>query len=315
VENLQIVNGCQTTTTLGANLDQLEDPAPMVLVRIIASKDEDLQRAITVYNNRQNAVRDRDLLSNDPVQERLQKAFEELSPPWYYERKRGAWKAEVPPSQRKRFGKRVISNEKAAQAAYAFHHDPGEARARKRFLFVTRREDPNGFYELLFSRATTPEWLLLPFRVNEFVTERKRNHLRSAREAEKKPTSRRSVSDKKALQRNWISFADQALVATIGFYWRQRIKLTQKDLTVLLDDRMLDALLSRSYALALRDLTIFFHNRIQEAQDREQVFVPSNYLKGNWSAIRDWLETQEDYRQNVGEDAFAAFPLLVHKKA
>ncbi len=314
VENLQIVNGCQTTTTLGANLDQLEDPAPMVLVRIIASKDEDLQRAITVYNNRQNAVRDRDLLSNDPIQEKLQKTFAELDPPWYYERKRGAWKAEVSPSQRKRFAKRVISNEKAAQAAYAFHYDPGEARARKRFLFVTRREDPNGFYELLFNRTTTPQWLLLPYRVNEFVTERKRDHLQRIREAEKKPTNRRSVADKLALQRGWISFGDQVLAGAIGFYWRQRIQLTQKDLAVLLDERLLEALLLRSYALALRDLSTFFNIRMQEARDRKQVFVPTNYLKGNWSVIRDWLETQEDYRETVGEDPFAAFDLLAQKK-
>ena len=114
----------------------------------------------------------------------------------------------------------MISNEKAAQAAYAFHYDPGEARARKRFLFVTRREDPNGFYELLFNRTTTPQWLLLPYRVNEFVTERKRDHLQRIREAEKKPTNRRSVADKLALQRGWISFGDQVLAGAIGFYWR-----------------------------------------------------------------------------------------------
>ncbi len=316
VENLQIVNGCQTTTTLGANIDCLSDPAPTVLVRIIASKDDELQRDITLYNNRQNAVKDRDLLSNDPIQEALQAAFETLDPPWFYERKRGAWKAEVTtPRDRKRFGSRQINNEKAAQAAYAFHYDPGEARARKRLLFVTHHDDPNGFYDLLFGRSTTPQWLLVPHLVNEYVTARKREYVRRLRSLEEQPDGKLSVADKKLLQLAWIKFADQALVGTIAFYWRQRITLSQQDLTALLGDGMLEALLPKSYALALRDLTPFFAQRSRDAAARKQTFVAANYLKGNWAEISEWLEVQEDYRKSAGEDPFAEFPLLAREDA
>ena len=78
---MQIVNGCQTTTTLGEHLEILRnEPAVHVLVRIIESDDEALQRDITLYNNRQNAVRDRDLLSNDYQQDRLHEEFKALRP-------------------------------------------------------------------------------------------------------------------------------------------------------------------------------------------------------------------------------------------
>jgi hypothetical protein len=316
VENLQIVNGCQTTTTLGANIDHLDDSMPTVLVRIIASKDDELQRDITLYNNRQNAVKDRDLLSNNPIQEGLQQAFEALDPPWFYERKRGAWKAEVTTARdRKRFGSRQINNEKAAQAAYAFYYDPGEARARKRSLFVTRRDDPNGFYDLLFQSSTTPQWLLVPYLVNEFVTARKREYVRPLRALEELPPNQLSVANKKQLQLAWIKVADQAIVGTIAFYLRQRIALSQEDLETLLEDGLLEALLPKAYALAVRDLTQFFMQRSREATDREQIFVPANYLKGNWTEIRDWLATQEEYRENIGEEPFAEFPLLAHEDA
>lgn len=315
IKNLQIVNGCQTTTTLGANVANLEDPGPAVLVRIIASKDPDLQRYITLYNNRQNAVKDRDLLSNDPTQESLQAAFDALDPPWFYERKRGAWKAEVAPNAqaRRRFGTRQISNEKAAQAAYAFHYDPGEARARKRSLFVTRRDDPNGFYDLLFRPATTPQWLLVPYLVNEFVAARKREYMRKLRTLEERPAGKLSVADKRQLQLTWIKFADQALIGTIAFYLRRRITLSQRQLEALLNGGVLETVLPKAYELAVRDLSQFFQQRSREARERQQTFVAANYLKGNWDEMREWLEAQEDFRENTGEDPFAEIAMLARE--
>jgi hypothetical protein len=317
VKNLQIVNGCQTTTTLGANLDELTNPAPLVLVRIIASADEDLQRAVTLYNNRQNAVRDRDLLSTDQVQESLQAAFDELDPPWFYERKRGAWKAEVAPSAKakKRYGTRIVNNEKAAQAAYAFHHDPGEARARKRMLFVTRRDDQGGFYERLFNSSTTPQWLLVPFLVGQYVAKRKSEYTREARKAEELAPEEISVAEKKLLQRSWIKFADQAIIGSIALYLSKRMELSDENLKRLLEGEILTELLPASYSLALRDLAQFFQSKAREASKLERAFVPANYLKGNWTSIREWLESQELFREEVEEDPFRQYALPAREPA
>lgn len=314
IRNLQIVNGCQTTTTLGANVDELRDAkyAAVVLVRIIASADEGLQRDITLYNNKQNAVSDRDLQSNDPVQGRLQAAFAELDPPWFYERKRGGWKAEVGADKKLKtyFGNRQINNEKAAQAAYAFYYDPGEARARKRSMFVMRKDDPSGFYEKLFGNTTTPEWLLVPFLVDQFVAARKREYVRKVKALEGKPIEEMSTQDKVLLRRAWLRFADQAMAGAIGFYLRSRIELSQANLEALLSNDLLDRILPIAYAVALRDLSPFFVQRSEEAAARERTFVPANYLKGNWSIIVDTLQTQNEFRDNIEDDPFADFPLL-----
>jgi ADP-ribosylglycohydrolase len=313
VHNMQIVNGCQTTTTLSANAEHLTDPSSMavVLVRIIASDDQDLQRDITLYNNKQNAVKDRDLLSNDYQQERLKKAFDRVRPPWFYERKRGSLKAELSSAKlRKRYGSRIIHNEKAAQAAYAFHFDPGEARARKRLLFVTRKDDPNGFYDLLFNRSTTPEWLLVPFLVNRYVAARKRDYTRQVRELEERPVNERSVSDKRLLERSWIKFADQALVGTIAFYWRRGAGVTQAQLRALSQPGVLEEILPQSYALAIRDLSSFFNSRVREYRENEDTFVAANYLKGHWQDIREFLSNEEDYRRSVDEYPLADLPVV-----
>jgi hypothetical protein len=315
VHNLQIVNGCQTTTTLSANAENLSDPssAAIVLVRIIASESNELQRDITIYNNKQNAVKDRDLLSNDPHQERLQSEFAKLQPPWFYERKRGSWKAEVGSSKQRRqaFGGRIINNEKAAQSAYAFHHDPGEARARKRMLFVTRNDDPNGFYDLLFGGFTTPEWLLVPFLVNKYVAACKNDYVRQLRDLDDRPTATRSVAEKLLIQRSWIKFADQALVGTIAFYWGRRKKLSQSTLEALVESEVLEEqILSPSYALAVRDLAAFFASRVREYEERDETFVAANYLKGHWFEIREHLTNEEAYRASIGEDPLAGLPVI-----
>jgi hypothetical protein len=314
IHNLQIVNGCQTTTTLSANAERLSDPSSpaIVLVRIIASESSELQREITIYNNKQNAVKDRDLLSNDSHQERLQVEFERLTPPWFYERKRGSLKAEIGSSaRRKLFASRIINNEKAAQSAYAFHHDPGEARARKRLLFVTRKDDANGFYDLLFNDATTPEWLLVPFLVNKYVVARKNEYLKELRALDGKRPNSRSVAEKRLIQRSWLKFSDQALIGAIAFYWQRRSRLSQPELEALLQPQLLErTLLPPSYALAVRDLSKFFVARVRDYQKRGEVFVAANYLKGNWAHIREHLHDEEDYRASMDEDPIAELPIV-----
>jgi hypothetical protein len=182
-------------------------------------------------------------------------------------------------------------------------------------MFVSRRNDQGGFYELLFRASTTPQWLLLPYLVNNFVAEKKLEHMRLERDAADKPENRRSVADKQAVSRAWIKFADQAFVGTIALYLRNRIEFSQSNLKEILKEDLLDALLPVCYALAVRDLAVFFRNHNRTAVKRKETFVPANYLKGNWGEIREWLEEQEEYREGVGEDPLAAFPMLARKGA
>jgi AIPR protein len=312
VKNLQIVNGCQTTTTLGEMADELSkaDNAAYVLARFVEAPDSELQAEISRFNNRQSAVKDRDLLSNDNSQERLEREFAELDPPWFYERKRGQWDAEAKedPRKRKTFRDRRIDNEMAAQAAYAFWRDPAVARARKRMLFVKKAEDPTGLYEQIFKPSTSPEWLLLPYRVQQYVAAKKRSYMRELKTASepKEP----SVQQKRIIERQWLKFSDQIVLAAVHFYWSRYCDLdqlsTQREL---LQEKSFETAVAEAYKLALRDLSRLFRSKISEGERRKEPFDPANYVKGNWGEVRSWLEDEfevhEDEEPFVGIPAFA----------
>ena len=310
ITNLQIVNGCQTTTTLGEVAEELkadDDSPAYVLIRFIESDDLELQGEISRFNNRQSAVKDRDLMSNDDPQAGLERDFADLDPPWFYERKRGQWDAEAKqsPSKKKKFGDRRIDNEVAAQAAYAFWRDPAVARARKRMLFVRKVEDPTGLYEQIFTENTRPEWLLLPFRVQQFVARRKRAYMRELKSALE--SKRPSVRETKVMGKQWLKFADQILLGAIRLYWEDQMDVTRvtSQRRLLNEDSFEDAV-QAAYDLALRDLNPFFRYKVSDGEKRGEPFDAANFLKSNWSEVRSWVEDQIDYYDNG--DAFKDIP-------
>lgn len=310
VTNMQIVNGCQTTTTLGENIAKLDDDVPAyVLVRIVAGADEELQSDISLYNNRQNAVTDRDLQSNDDIQERLQQEFDLLPERWFYERKRGEWDAKVKPkaAMKVRYGTRRLENEKVAQAAYAFHHDPSVARARKKYLFVRQADDPEkGLYEDIFNEHTTPEWLLLPYRFSQVVAERRTAFMKQLKDAQAaKPPGTKQLQ---VIRQDWIKFADQVFLGAMGYYLRERLDLKDVDtLNWLLDDERFDQVAASAYGIARQDLAHFFRGKHLEAEKQKDTFVPSNFVKGNWeNELLPYVVDREQLREDVGEDVLGS---------
>jgi hypothetical protein len=304
IKNLQIVNGCQTTTTLGELADELEadkDSPAFILARFFESDDLDLQAEISRFNNRQSAVKDRDLMSNDDPQARLEDEFAELDPPWFYERKRGQWDAEAKQkaSKKRKFGDRRVDNETAAQAAYAFWRDPAVARARKRMLFVRKSEDQTGLYDQIFSDSTTPEWLLLPFRIQQYVARRKRAYMRELKSALE--SGRPSVDEKRVMGKQWLKFADQVILAAIGLYWDSQIDVSQtSNQRALLGEESFGAAVEMAYGLAVRDLSPFFRNKAAEGSKRGEPFDVANYLKGNWAEIQSSIEDHIEYHEEEG---------------
>jgi len=80
----EIINGCQTVTTIRNFKD---DTNCEVLVRVVASQNQNFMDSMILYQNSSNRVLKRDLKSNDPVQVRLHHEF--FKRKWYYEIKRG----------------------------------------------------------------------------------------------------------------------------------------------------------------------------------------------------------------------------------
>ena len=123
---MQIVNGCQTATTLAlAHKDGKLAPDARVLVRIYETKNTDLVQKIVLTTNNQNKISSRDLRSNDPIQVDMERSFSKYG--FYYERKPRQYDS-LPNID---FNK-IIPNELVAQIYLAqIMKKPSDARRRK----------------------------------------------------------------------------------------------------------------------------------------------------------------------------------------
>ena len=114
VSDYVVVNGAQSISTFHKNSSDLTDDL-RVFVKVIALRDEQLAKKITVNSNNQNSIKARDLRSNHALMLRLKAEFENEFPEYHFEIKRGEVIGE---------GKTPISNELAGRLLLAF--DVGE---------------------------------------------------------------------------------------------------------------------------------------------------------------------------------------------
>jgi len=166
VSGPQVINGCQTTACLKEAMERLESEVPEeidVLARFIKAPIADVE-LIALYTNSQNPVSEAQLKSNDPIQKRLKRDFDNFAPPYFYSIKEGDWKT-LSKQDRQKYEGRVIDLIQAAQAVYAFLKDPAFARRYRIELFSRK-------YNEIFRKDTRVEEILLPWRILVFVDEK-----------------------------------------------------------------------------------------------------------------------------------------------
>ena len=123
-----------------------------------------LRRSISSASNKQSQMKDWDFLFDEPEQQRLQKEFSELTPPVFYELRRGEHKyIEAGGSSERATIKDV------AQAMWAFVGKPGEAKDRLRE--IPRSMSLRGSYREVFYAGVEAERLRLPLLVYARVQE------------------------------------------------------------------------------------------------------------------------------------------------
>ena len=164
IEDFQIVNGCQTTFTLWNHFKRaLSLDGVSLTLKLVEGLPYKTQ--ISHASNSQSPMKDWDFLFNDPVQMRLQREFQQLTPSVFYELRRGEY--------------RFIAGAKSyrvpikdiAQVAYAFLGFPGEAKDKIRD--VPRSKDvAEGLYGRIFFQDVTARYLYLPQLVYERVLNR-----------------------------------------------------------------------------------------------------------------------------------------------
>ncbi len=155
VRDLQVVNGCQTTYSLwdywrrGGNLSDSH-----VLLKVVAAPT--LERDISITSNHQNQMKDWDFLFNDPTQQKLQKEFEQLPTPVFYELRRGEY-AHMVQSKAER-----VTIKDIAQATWAFMGSPGQAKDKLRDI-PRSMDTKSGTYKEVFFEGVTAVFLWLPW--------------------------------------------------------------------------------------------------------------------------------------------------------
>lgn len=125
LDGLAIVNGAQTTGSIGS-LEDGNVAESRVMARFIKCDDQRTVQEIIRYNNRQNPTQASDFRSNDRVQSRLVKEFEELGVVGYNGGRRGGAEDVI-----RRPGANQILATVAAQALAAFHGRPDVAYHQK----------------------------------------------------------------------------------------------------------------------------------------------------------------------------------------
>lgn len=113
VKDYVVVNGAQSISTFYKNATSLSEDL-RVFVKVVALRNEQLARKITVNSNNQNSIKARDLRSNHALMLRLKAEFEKEYPEYNFEIKRGEV-TEV--------GRQVLTNELAARLLLAFDLD------------------------------------------------------------------------------------------------------------------------------------------------------------------------------------------------
>lgn len=173
VHNFQVINGCQTTVTLwNARAAVQNDPRILVTVKLTACSEQ-FANTIAGTTNSQTALRAEDFTSNEPVQIRLQREFQRMTPPWFYQIKRGEWDKMLggvtakQPYRNLESGYRKLTSKEVSQAVVSFAGFPGEAKDKIRAFLnkdpvssIARESEFS--YGSIYTDNVAAEQLLLP---------------------------------------------------------------------------------------------------------------------------------------------------------
>lgn len=122
IENMKIVNGCQTILTLKESTDKKKLESDVEILLKLYQVNYELASKISSNTNNQNAIKDRDLASNHPLQIEIEAKFKGDYPEFFWERKEGE-RNMLGPSDIRRYKPaqlRIINNRDAARNVISF---------------------------------------------------------------------------------------------------------------------------------------------------------------------------------------------------
>jgi hypothetical protein len=163
--NVQIVNGLQTSYTIGKYYDNNNDEDRSILVKIIVNKDKETIDKIISSTNRQNPVSPTLLRATDDTQRKIEIFFEQKG--FYYDRRKNFYKNQGKPASK------IFSIQTSAQAIHSImNYQPGQARQKPTTLIKTETS-----YKKIFNSDTSFDIYLNCCLIHKKISEFVKNNL------------------------------------------------------------------------------------------------------------------------------------------
>ena len=216
VQDFQIINGCQTTVTLWNVRAAIQNDSRVMVSVKLTECPEHFAPRIAETTNKQTALRAEDFTSNESVQIRMQDQFSKMTPPWFYQIKRGEWQKMMGGASEKEIYRdpegryRQLNSKEVAQAVVAFAGYPAEAKDKIRNFLNKEPVSPiareSEFrYDNIYTNGLKADQLLLPAVVQRKVW--------------------RQVVDDKATD-PWLEYARYYIVWLVGELLREHYGLS-----------------------------------------------------------------------------------------
>lgn len=183
LKEFSIINGAQTTSSFLQYLNEIEIDYPkkdrskfsnkinevFILARIVETMDDDqFKNKITLYNNTQNPISTRDMVSNNPEQIQLQKKLLNSDPNIYIDIRRGALRPKGIQFEKHR----VVTNTELAQFIYSsVLQKPFIAKDKKNTIFNKDKNSKliNEYYDGIFEINTGEAFKLSVNEIDEIL--------------------------------------------------------------------------------------------------------------------------------------------------
>lgn len=153
IKGISIVNGAQTTGSLGSLPTDIDLSKIQIGVRFIKCENKSKIESITRYNNSQNRVIQSDFRANDFIQKRLREEFKDLNSAEYD----GGLRGYITQDR-----KLKIDAHSAAQALMAWHGNPSDSYHKKMMIW-----DDNDLYSIAFDASISAQHILFTYTLLE----------------------------------------------------------------------------------------------------------------------------------------------------
>ena len=183
-----------------------------VTLRVVEGLHGPWANEISKASNYQTAVRPEQLASLGPEHDVIQRKFDRLQPPWFYEKQKGYVQflnAAGKRSHRQRYSDRSLSASEVGQYGVAFLGQPVLAKYDLQRLFERRDSEGERLYRLIFAEDNDALQLALPVTVGKRVEQAVKQRLAALKPADDQEPERFS-------ERNWLPYARMHVTALVG---------------------------------------------------------------------------------------------------